>query len=1426
MASCLYECLCEAGLQKYFTRFTNMGVKHPQELSRITMLDYPQLGIHDIKDCTRLFQLVQMIKALQADDGKRDPTRSRSNPCRQLDFSISPERNTVKSQGCFISSSFSSSSSSLASSSSSKKNKQNCRKTCHDQYSPSDSLESRPILKELAQDVNLNEHFPSRTCMMSPNVSNKVLHLKKLVHTTGYNYGVPHASPRKVKSHQNQCEDQMECQKIRVCIRKRPLGVQEVHRGETDIISTLDKKSVLIHEMKEAVDLTEYLLQHEFHFDEVFDETCTNQDVYMKTTFPLIQHVFKGGKATCFAYGQTGAGKTHTMIGTRQKPGLYALAARDIFQLLDRSQLCQKFHVYISFFEIYCGQLYDLLNRKKRLFAREDGNHVVQIVGLREEKVASADMLLEAISWGNQERSRGASGVNTDSSRSHGIIQIQIKDLARRVFGRISFIDLAGSERAADTRDPDKVTKMEGAEINQSLLALKECIRALDQEHTHTPFRQSKLTQVLKDSFIGNSKTCMIANVSPSHVSTEHTLNTLRYADRVKELKRGIKSSSVSSFKKSKVVRATSPKHCKNSCKERICNKKVKLRKENGITFPSQSYFQPTYNSFQSSNVVLSSTPKSSLPSKFCRSAKEAWMEHASPMKGKFRGEGHQDILSKQSDKDNSQNCIDLSVKNNDFKSSIDANPSVTIKEPHFHNQHLLPVWKQNILRKTNYDNGSVSSDHFFDSSVNSTIQLEERVHHLEMYHKNLQQPAILQQTLSYQPLEDLLALYRLENFGQTLDYFHDVGDMKKPYCQDQRFHYSKVNSQSRSNEMDFIEKNQIDINHTLCSNNPDQVDDNTSASLNLLRDEQVEILKIVAKTREQEKSIFGTCDWQNEECNIYVGEHNDNTGKEQCQYSSKPVYQKTLYTDAQHEYKEENDTGLKDMKFYPNQWLDETTWGCLVDDIHSHSEWSTEEEYNTDRSSESNKTADKLYFQEDNAISSEPNLNDLSDDQKRLNSILPETPEAHKEIPLFTHKKFINIPTLKTEVTKLDKSEEEFGPLIPAHGVKSSDTENSENIFDSLILEDSVSGNMAPLTVSLLDVERTDASDSIFQVAPICQNESISMNPFAAAKNSLEESREDCLLQSSNTETKNLKEHEAPHLALGNSSVTDSANNYSGTDNICGLQQEDLAIVISAGNFVTHDYCISKYPINLLPDHQGQHHQSCKETGNNQSTEKKDSIEIPNDINNLMSVATGNILDRVPEKIPPFSLSKKQEKAESKECVVLRRELEKPTDDCKRPNGNFTQLGEVNFPEVTRMDINEPKLNSQNFEVFTEELFLNGSFNFTVGHDLKTFCESKVTVMPLPPLQESVGIDEAMLGKQIDALGKVWRRLVEAHYEELDEMESLNQKEKALLLSLPEKDFAEYVHKLEEIMTLKAKCVQSLRAQLQLCLTCLGTCK
>lgn len=145
---------------------------------------------------------------------------------------------------------------------------------------------------------------------------------------------------------------------------------------------------------------------------------------------------------------------------------------------------------------------------------------------------------MQMISTGLQSRTSGQTGANADSSRSHAILQMQLKHLGKP-YGKMSFIDLAGSERGADTMNTNKQTKMDGAEINKSLLALKECIRALDLEKKHLPFRGSKLTQVLKDSFTGNSKTTMIANVSPASSCCEHSLNTLRYADRVKELKKG-----------------------------------------------------------------------------------------------------------------------------------------------------------------------------------------------------------------------------------------------------------------------------------------------------------------------------------------------------------------------------------------------------------------------------------------------------------------------------------------------------------------------------------------------------------------------------------------------------------------------------------------------------------------------------------------------------------------------------------------------------------------------------------------------------------------------------------------------------------------------------------------------------------------------
>ncbi|XP_067581994.1 kinesin-like protein KIF2C isoform X2 [Pseudorca crassidens] len=337
--------------------------------------------------------------------------------------------------------------------------------------------------------------------------------------------------------------DPIEEHRICVCVRKRPLNKQELAKKEIDVISVPSKSVLLVHEPKLKVDLTKYLENQAFCFDFAFDETASNEVVYRFTARPLVQTIFEGGKATCFAYGQTGSGKTHTMGGDlcgkaqNASKGIYAMASRDVFLLKNQPRYRNLgLEVYVTFFEIYNGKLFDLLNKKAKLRVLEDGKQQVQVVGLQEHVVSCADDVIKMIDIGSACRTSGQTFANSSSSRSHACFQILLRAKGR-VHGKFSLVDLAGNERGADTSSADRQTRMEGAEINKSLLALKECIRALGQNKAHTPFRESKLTQVLRDSFIGeNSRTCMIAMISPGISSCEYTLNTLRYADRVKEL--------------------------------------------------------------------------------------------------------------------------------------------------------------------------------------------------------------------------------------------------------------------------------------------------------------------------------------------------------------------------------------------------------------------------------------------------------------------------------------------------------------------------------------------------------------------------------------------------------------------------------------------------------------------------------------------------------------------------------------------------------------------------------------------------------------------------------------------------------------------------------------------------------------------------
>ncbi|XP_072353071.1 kinesin-like protein KIF2A isoform X4 [Scyliorhinus torazame] len=337
--------------------------------------------------------------------------------------------------------------------------------------------------------------------------------------------------------------DPIDEQRICVCVRKRPLNKKENAIRDLDVLTIPSKDVVMVHEPKQKVDLTKYLENQTFRFDYAFDETATNEMVYRFTARPLVETIFDRGMATCFAYGQTGSGKTHTMggdfTGKNQdcSKGIYALAARDVFLMLKKPNYRKiELQVFATFFEIYSGKVFDLLNRKTKLRVLEDGKQQVQVVGLSERDVKCTEDVLKLIEAGNSCRTSGQTSANAHSSRSHAVFQIILRRKGK-MHGKFSLIDLAGNERGADTSSADRQTRLEGAEINKSLLALKECIRALGRNKPHTPFRASKLTQVLRDSFIGeNSRTCMIATISPGMGSCENTLNTLRYANRVKEL--------------------------------------------------------------------------------------------------------------------------------------------------------------------------------------------------------------------------------------------------------------------------------------------------------------------------------------------------------------------------------------------------------------------------------------------------------------------------------------------------------------------------------------------------------------------------------------------------------------------------------------------------------------------------------------------------------------------------------------------------------------------------------------------------------------------------------------------------------------------------------------------------------------------------
>lgn len=335
-----------------------------------------------------------------------------------------------------------------------------------------------------------------------------------------------------------------------VAVKSRPLTAREQIKCR-DILRVDDAKVVVVLDpdvSKEYLDrIQNRTKEKRYAFDFAFAAESKNRDVYAATIAPMIDGVIHGLNATIFAYGSTGSGKTYTMAGTPEDPGLMVLSLRTIFDLIAKEESVHDFEVTCSYLEVYNEVIYDLLEKSSgHLELREDPDQGIMVAGLKRIKVNSADKIFELLHVGNSRRKTESTEVNATSSRSHAVLEITVKRQQKNQYrsqvlrGKLALVDLAGSERASETNNAGQKLR-DGANINRSLLALANCINALGKQQkkglAYVPYRNSKLTRILKDGLSGNSRTVMIATVSPADDQYHHTINTLKYADRAKEIK-------------------------------------------------------------------------------------------------------------------------------------------------------------------------------------------------------------------------------------------------------------------------------------------------------------------------------------------------------------------------------------------------------------------------------------------------------------------------------------------------------------------------------------------------------------------------------------------------------------------------------------------------------------------------------------------------------------------------------------------------------------------------------------------------------------------------------------------------------------------------------------------------------------------------
>lgn len=362
----------------------------------------------------------------------------------------------------------------------------------------------------------------------------------------------------------SEAKDTSQC--VRVAVNIRPLVTSELLIGCTDCVTVVPGEPQV------------QIGSHVFTFDYVFGSGgYASSRIFDECVAPLVDALFQGYNGTVLAYGQTGSGKTYTMgtnyNGEEQTGGVIPMVMNTIFSRAEAMKESTELLIRVSFIEIFKEEVFDLLDQNAIAFSKTDGaakptggparvpiqiretvHGGITLAGVTEAEVRTKEEMACFLLRGSVARATGSTKMNSQSSRSHAIFTISLeqKKLSNCSTGstnddgddilcaKLHLVDLAGSERAKRT-GADEMRLREGIHINKGLLALGNVISALGddkkrKEGAHIPYRDSKLTRLLQDSLGGNSKTVMIACVSPADTNAEETLNTLKYANRARNI--------------------------------------------------------------------------------------------------------------------------------------------------------------------------------------------------------------------------------------------------------------------------------------------------------------------------------------------------------------------------------------------------------------------------------------------------------------------------------------------------------------------------------------------------------------------------------------------------------------------------------------------------------------------------------------------------------------------------------------------------------------------------------------------------------------------------------------------------------------------------------------------------------------------------